>query len=134
MRPDVPLPMIATRDIGAVAADVLLKLDFNGKQLRELQGPRDVTYNDVAKIVGAAIGKPDLKYQQLPAAQLKPALTQMGMSPNMVDLLFEMTGSLDSGYMKMFEPRSPANSTPTTLETFVAEVFVPAYKGIAARA
>ena len=58
----------------------------------------------------------------------------MGMSPNMVDLLFEMTGSLDSGYMKMFEPRSPANSTPTTLETFVAEVFVPAYKGIAARA
>lgn len=134
VRPDVPLPMIATRDIGAVAADALLKLDFNGKQLRELQGPRDVTYDQVAKIVGAAIGKPDLKYQQLPAAQLKPALTQMGMSPNMVDLLFEMTGSLDSGYMKTLEPRSPANSTPTTLETFVAEVFVPAYKGIAARA
>lgn len=134
VRPDAPLPMIATRDIGAVAADALLKLDFNGKQLRELQGPRDVTYNDVAKIVGAAIGKPDLKYQQLPAAQLKPALTQMGMSPNMVDLLFEMTGSLDSGYMKMLEPRSPANSTPTTLETFVAEVFVPAYKGKAAQA
>jgi hypothetical protein len=58
----------------------------------------------------------------------------MGMSANMVDLLFEMTGSLDSGYMKMLEPRSPANSTPTTLETFVAEAFVPAYKGIAARA
>lgn len=134
VRPDVPLPMIATRDIGAVAADTLLKLDFNGKQLRELQGPRDVTYDQVAKILGAAIGKPDLKYQQLPAAQLKPALTQVGMSPNMVDLLFEMTGSLDSGYMKMLEPRSPANSTPTTLETFVAEVFVPAYKGIAARA
>jgi uncharacterized protein YbjT (DUF2867 family) len=134
VRPDVPLPMIATRDIGAVAADALLKLDFNGKQLRELQGPRDVTYDQFAKIVGAAIGKPDLKYQQLPAAQLKPALTQMGMSANMVDLLFEMTGSLDSGYMKMLEPRSPANSTPTTLETFVAEAFVPAYKGIAARA
>jgi uncharacterized protein YbjT (DUF2867 family) len=134
VRPDVPLPMIATRDIGAVAADALLKLDFNGKQLRELQGHRDVTYDQVAKIVGAAIGKPDLKYQQLPAAQLKPALTQMGMSANMVDLLFEMTGSLDSGYMKMLEPRSPANSTPTTLETFVAEAFVPAYKGMAARA
>jgi uncharacterized protein YbjT (DUF2867 family) len=134
VRPDLPLPMIATRDIGAAAADALLKLDFNGKHTRELQGPRDVAYNDVAKIVGAAIGKPDLKYMQMPATQLKPALTQMGMSSNMADLLLEMAESLNSGYMKMLEPRSPANSTPTTLETFAAEVFVPAYKGKAARA
>jgi uncharacterized protein YbjT (DUF2867 family) len=134
VRPDLPLPFIATRDIGAAAAEALLKLDFNGKQLRELQGPRDVTYNDVAKIVGAAIGKPDLKYLQMPQAQLKPALTQMGMSPNMVDLLFEMTESLDSGYMKMLEPRSPVNSTPTTIETFITEVFVPAFKGKSASA
>jgi uncharacterized protein YbjT (DUF2867 family) len=134
VRPDVPLPMIATRDIGAAAAEALLKLDFSGKQARELQGPRDVTYNDVAKIVGAAIGKPDLKYLQMPQAQLKPALTQMGMSPNMVDLLFEMTEALDAGYMKMLEPRSPANSTPTTIETFISEVFVPAFKGKSASA
>jgi uncharacterized protein YbjT (DUF2867 family) len=134
VRPDLPLPMIATRDIGAVAAEALLKLDFNGKHTRELQGPRDVTYNDVAKIVGAAIGKPDLKYMQMPPAQLKPALVQMGMSSNMVDLLLEMAESLNSGYMKVLEPRSPANSTPTTLETFVAEVFVPAYRGKAAGA
>jgi len=134
VRPDVALPMIATRDVGAVAADALLTLDFNGKQRRELQGPRDATYDQAAKIVGAAIGKPDLNYQQMPAAQLKPALTQMGMSPNMVDLLFEMTASLDAGYMKMLEPRSAANSTPTTLETFVAEVLAPAYKGKSAGA
>ena len=134
VRPDLPLWMIATRDIGAAAAEALLKLDFNGKHTRELQGPRDVTYNDVAKIVGAAIGKPDLKYMQMPATQLKPALTQMGMSSNMADLLLEMAESLNSGYMKMLEPRSPANSTPTTLETFVADVFVPAYRGKAAGA
>jgi hypothetical protein len=58
----------------------------------------------------------------------------MGMSSNMADLLLEMAESLNSGYMKMLEPRSPANSTPTTLDTFIAEVFVPAYKGIAAGA
>jgi len=28
IRPDLPLPMIATRDIGAAVADILLKLDF----------------------------------------------------------------------------------------------------------
>lgn len=134
VRPDLPLPMIAARDIGAVAADALLKLDFSGKQTRELQGARDVSYNDAAKIVGGAIGKPDLKYMQMPATQLKPALMQMGMSSNMADLLLEMAESLNSGYMKALEPRSAANSTPTTLETFLADTFVPAYKGIAARA
>jgi uncharacterized protein YbjT (DUF2867 family) len=134
VRPDLPLPMIATRDIGSVAAEALLKLDFEGKRPRELQGPRDVTYNEVAKIVGSAIGKPGLSYMQMPAAQLKPALTQMGMSANMADLLLEMADALNSGYMKMLEPRSPANSTPTTIETFVAEVFVPAYRGKAAGA
>jgi hypothetical protein len=36
LRPDLPLPMIATRDIGAAAADSLSKLDFTGKQRHEL--------------------------------------------------------------------------------------------------
>jgi uncharacterized protein YbjT (DUF2867 family) len=134
VRPDLALPMIATHDISAVAAETLLKLDFDGKRSRELQGPRDVTYIEVAMIVGAAIGKPGLAYNQMPAAQLKPALIQMGMSPNMADLLLEMADALNSGHMKALEPRSQKNTTPTTFESFVAEVFVPAYRGQAARA
>jgi len=134
VKEDLPLPMIATRDIGAFAADALLKLDFIGKSTHELQGPRDVTYAEVAKIVGAAIGKADLAYKLVPAAQLKPALMQMGMSSNMADLLLEMADALNSGHMKMLEPRSPANATPTTLETFIAEIFLPAYRGKASSA
>jgi len=134
LRADLPVPMIATRDIGAAAADYLLKLDFTGKQTRELLGARDVTYSEIARVIGVAIGKSDLTYKQLPAAQLKPALMQMGMSPSMADLLLEMTDSLNSGYMKALEQRSAKNTTPTTIETFVAEVFVPAYRGKAARA
>src|SRR5580658_1128477 len=129
VRGDLPLPMIATRDIGAYASEALLKLDFIGKSTHELQGPRDVTYVEAAKIVGASIGKEDLTYKLAPAAQLKPVLMQMGMSPNMADLLLELADALNSGHMKMLEPRSPANSTPTTLETFAAEVFLPAYRG-----
>ena len=86
VKEDLPLPMIATRDIGAFAAEALLKLDFVRKSAHELQGPRDVTYVEVAKIVGAAIGKADLAYKLVPAAQLKPVLMQMGMSSNMADL------------------------------------------------
>jgi len=134
IRPDLPLTMIATRDIGAAAADSLSKLDFAGKQSRELQGARNVTYSEVARVIGAAIGKPDLAYRQLPAAQLKPAMMQMGLSSSMVDLLLEMSDSLNSGYMEALEPRSPKNTTPTTIETFITDTFVPAYRGKAARA
>jgi len=134
VRSDLALPMIATRDIGDFAAEALSRRDFQGKRRRELLGARDVTHTQVARVVGAAIGKPDLTCKQLPAAQLKPALTQMGMSPNMADLLLEMAEALNSGHMRPLEPRSPQNTTPTTIETFVAEVFVPAYRAKAARA
>jgi len=134
VRADLPLPMIATRDIGAAAAEALLKLDFQGTSTRELLGARDVSYAEVAQIVGAAIAKPGLAYQQVPAVALRPILTQMGMSASFVDLLLEMTDALNSGYMKALEPRSPANTTPTTVETFIAEVFAPVFRGQAASA
>jgi len=134
VRVDVPLPMIYTRDIGEAAAESLLKLDFVGMQTQELLGARHVTYAEAAKIIGAAIGKPDLTYRQVPATVLKPAMMQMGMSSNMVDLLLEMSDALNTGHMKSQEPRSARNTTPTTLETFVAEVFAPAFRGKAARA
>ena len=51
VKEDLPLPMIATRDIGAFAAEALLKLDFKGKSAHELQGARDVAYAEIAKIV-----------------------------------------------------------------------------------
>jgi uncharacterized protein YbjT (DUF2867 family) len=134
LRADLALPMIATSDIGAAAAEILARREFQGKQRRELLGARDVTYTQAAKVVGAGIGRPELGYQQLPAAQLRPALTQMGMSPNMADLLLEMSEALNSGYMRALEPRSAQNTTQTTIETFVGEVFLPAYRGRAARA
>lgn len=133
LKGDLLLPMIATRDIGAKAAELLLGLRFEGKQSRELDGAREVSYDEVAKIIGAAIDKPALRYQQMPGAQLKPFLVQMGMSSNMADLLLEMAEALNSGHMKALEPRSAENSTATTIETFVTEVFMPAYRGTAAR-
>jgi uncharacterized protein YbjT (DUF2867 family) len=134
VRADVPLPMIATSDIGDVAAESLAKLDFVGMQTRELLGARHVTYTEAAKIIGAAIGRPDLSYRQVPGSVLKPAMMQMGMSSNMVDLLLEMSEALNTGHMKSQEPRSGRNTTATTLETFIAEVFAPAYRGKAAGA
>ena len=134
LRADLPVPMIATRDVGAAAVEALVKLNFTGKQARELLGQRDVTYREVASVIGKAIGRPDLAYVQMPPQQLKPALVQMGMSPNVADLILEMADALNSGYMVALEPRSPRNTTPTPIETFVLEEFVPRFQGKAAGA
>lgn len=134
LRADLRVPMIATRDIGAVAAEILRKQDFAGKQTRELLGQRDLDCKEAASAIGKAIGKPDLAYVQLPPQQLKPALTQMGMSSSMADLLLEMAEALNSGHMVALEPRSAQNSTPTSIETFLVEEFVPRFQGKAARA
>jgi uncharacterized protein YbjT (DUF2867 family) len=127
LRADLPVAMIATRDIGNWAADELLRLSFVGKQARELLGQRDLTYREVASVVGKAIGKPNLTYAQFPPQQIKPALLQSGMSSSMADLILEMSDALNSGYMAPLEPRSARNTTPTPIETFVAEEFVPRF-------
>lgn len=132
VRADLKLPMIATRDIGAAAADALLHPNVRGKQTRELLGQRDLAYNEVAAIIGKAIGKPDLKYVQLPDDQFRGVLVQMGMSETMANLLVEMTQALNDGKMRALESRTSQNTTPTSYESFAAEVFVPAYRQQAA--
>ncbi|MFZ0318452.1 MAG: NmrA family NAD(P)-binding protein [Candidatus Sulfotelmatobacter sp.] len=128
LRPDLKLPMIATRDIGAAAADALLQLTFRGKHTQELHGQRDLDYNEVTRIIGKAIGKPKLGYVHAPDEQIRAAMVQMGMSDNFAGLLLEMTAALNSGYMRALEPRTAQNTTPTTFESFVAQSFVPAYQ------
>lgn len=130
--PDLKLPMIAARDIGAAAADALLRLEFRGKQTQELHGQRDIDYNEVAAIIGKAIGKPKLAYVHAPDDQIRAAFVQMGMSEGFARLILEMAGALNSGYMRALEPRTARNTTPTSFETFVAQVFVPAYQQQAA--
>jgi uncharacterized protein YbjT (DUF2867 family) len=130
--PNVKLPLIATRDIGAAAADALLRLAFQGKQTQELQGQRDLDYSEAATIIGRAIGKHDLGYIQAPDDQVRAAMVQMGMSDNFAGLILEMAGALNTGHMRALEPRTASNTTPTKFETFVAESFVPAYQRQAA--
>jgi hypothetical protein len=120
--------MIATRDIGEFAANVLLGVEFAGQQVQELHGQRDLSYADVTAIIGKAIGKPDLKYRQLTGEQFRGALMQMGMSESIAGLIVEMSTALDSGHCRPLEARSPRNTTPTSYETFVAEEFLPVYR------
>lgn len=128
LMPELKLPMIATRDIGAAAADALFALDFKSHQSRELLGPGEITMSEVASVIGKLVGKADLKYMHLPQDQVRAAMLEMGMSPDLVSLILEMSTALNTGHMKALEARNPRNTTPTSFKTFAEEEFVPEYQ------
>jgi uncharacterized protein YbjT (DUF2867 family) len=132
--PDLKLPMIATRDVGDYAAQRLLGLDFSGKQTRELLGERDLSMAEATAVIARGIGKADLRYEQFPYDQVQQALEQMGMPPKKAAVYIEMFEAINAGVLAAQEPRSPENSTPTSFEKFVRDVFVAAYHGKATTA
>jgi uncharacterized protein YbjT (DUF2867 family) len=132
--PDLMLPMIVTRDVGNYAAERLLDLDFSGKETRELLGERDLSMTEVTAVIARGIGKPDLRYEQFTYDQMQQALVQMGFSPKKAAVYIEMFQAINTGVVAAQEPRSQANSTPTSFETFVRDVFAPAYHGKASAA
>ncbi len=134
LRRELPLPMIATRDIGAYAGDRLLRLNFSSQQTRELLGERDVTMAQAAGIIGKVIGKPNLTYEQVSDDMAIAGMTQMGIAVGTAKLLVEMSAALNSGYMAPLEKRSPENTTPTSIETFAKEEFAPRFQAKSAKA
>jgi uncharacterized protein YbjT (DUF2867 family) len=132
--PDLKLPMIATRDVGDYAAQRLRILDFSGKQTCELLGERDLTMAEATAVIARGIGKPDLRYEQFPYDQVQQVLEQMGMSPKKAAVYIEMFEAINTGLLAAQELRSPENSTPTSFEKFVRDVFAPAYHGQATTA
>ena len=133
--PDLKMPMIATRDVGDYATQRLLDLDFSGKQTCELLGERDLSMAEATAIIARGIGKPDLRYVQFPYDQVQQGLElQMGMPPKKAAVYIEMFKAINAGVLAAQEPRSRENTTPTSFEEFVQDVFAPAYHGKAVTA
>ena len=127
LRADATMPWIATKDIGQYAAARLAARDFSGSSVQELHGQRDISMQEAASIVGSAIGKPNLAYVQVPSTALGQAIIEMGLPKKTAELLIEMWDGANAGLIAPQEARSAKNTTPTTLESFVAEVFALAY-------
>jgi uncharacterized protein YbjT (DUF2867 family) len=91
--------------------------------IRELLGPRDLTYTEVAAAIGGAIGEPDLQYVQLPDEELVAILTEAaGFSPDFAAQFVEFNQALSEGRLHSLEGRSESNTTPTEFEQFAAEL------------
>jgi uncharacterized protein YbjT (DUF2867 family) len=125
--PHLKIPMAATRDVGDYAAQRLLHLDFSGKQTRELLGERDLSMTEATEVIARGIGRPDLRYEQFPYDQVQQALTQLGVPPKGAAMYIEMYKAINAGVLVPLEARSQENTTPTSIETFVVDVFAAAY-------
>jgi uncharacterized protein YbjT (DUF2867 family) len=125
------IPMIATRDIGASAARWLRDDGWTGRRVVELQGAGDVSYDQVAAALSETLGR-KLAHVTVTAEQQTEALVGMGLSPVLAASFAELAAAVESGRMRFHEPRSAANTTPTTYPEFAAQVFAPAFAAASA--
>lgn len=120
VRADLEFPVIATKDIADYAAKRLMALDFQGHNVQDLLGSRDVTYTEMAKVYGEAIGKPDLQYMEFPYEDFgKAFMDAMGASRNVADNMNELIKAMNEGNIVVSQ-RDGESSTPTSIEDFAA--------------
>lgn len=113
--PDRPVPMIATRDVAAAAAAALLARDWQGVRMRELLGPRDVTFTEAA----AAFGLP---YVRLGPDEMAGVLREAGFSAANALLQVELSVAMSDGTISPTQGRTAATTTPTSIADLAKEL------------
>ncbi len=123
---DKKFPMVATQDIAQVAAERMINLDFEGKQVRYILGERDVSYNEVTEILGKELGMADLRYVQVPEEQVRSHLRQWGVSESVSDEYMELMEGIENGLINEDAKRTNETASATRIEDF-ARVFANIY-------
>lgn len=118
-------PLVATTDIADKAAAWLLDRGWRGHHRVGIHGPRDVSAEEAAAIISAAVGKPVTCVQATPE-QARHAMGAMGMPDFLIEIILEMYGAFRDGRLDPAEPRTPETTTLTTLAEFARTTLVPA--------
>jgi len=92
---DEMLIWVSPVDIAAVAAEEL-QTPHAGNKIRYIAND-ELTGNETARILGEAIGKPDLKWILIPGEQMNNGLVAAGMNPVAAAGLVEMFASQHAG-------------------------------------
>jgi uncharacterized protein YbjT (DUF2867 family) len=90
-------PWVSPLDIATVIAEEIEK-PFNGRETRYIASD-EVSPNEVAKILGEAIGKPDLKWLTISDEQFLNGLLAAGMNPQIAKGFMEMNASSRGGVL-----------------------------------
>jgi uncharacterized protein YbjT (DUF2867 family) len=127
MDADAPILMVATKDIGDKAAELLANSQFTGHTIVELFGER-ITYGDVTKIIGDKIGIPSLQFFHASEREAITGMMSMGLSKNIAESFVELAHAVCRGAITTtnLDPAKP--NAPTAYSAFVDEVLYPMYK------
>jgi uncharacterized protein YbjT (DUF2867 family) len=121
---DRKLPAVATRDIAAAAARLLLDPTWSGTGEVPLLGPEDLSFNDMAGIMSEVLGK-DVRFQQTTFEAYKDRFVSYGMSDAMAQGMTDMAWAKNEGIDNAVQ-RTPQNSTPTSFRQWCEEELEPA--------
>jgi uncharacterized protein YbjT (DUF2867 family) len=121
---DRKLPAVATRDIAAAAARLLLDPSWSGAGEVPLLGPEDLSFNDMARIMSEVLGQ-DVRFQQTTFEAYKERFVSFGMSDAMAQGMTDMAWAKNEGIDNAVQ-RTPENSTPTSFRQWCEEVLKPA--------
>jgi len=94
---DKIIPWVSPIDIAAAIAEELVT-PFVGRKVRYVAS-EELTGNETASILGAAIGNPDLEWKIITNEQMLSDLESAGMNPQIAAGLVEMYASLYSGLL-----------------------------------
>lgn len=94
---DEPEPWVSPLDIAETIAEEM-EAPFNGRSVRYIAS-EDVSPNEVAVVLGAAIGKPDLKWVAITNEQFFGNLMKVGFSEQAAKGLTEMNVSRVNGVL-----------------------------------
>ncbi len=90
------IPWVSPIDIAATISTEIITSTLAHRKVLYVAS-EELTCNEVASILGAAIGKPDLKWDLITNEQLQSAYEGFGMSKLLVAGLVEMQASMHSG-------------------------------------
>jgi uncharacterized protein YbjT (DUF2867 family) len=121
---DRKLPTVATRDIAAAAARLLLDDSWSGTGEIPLLGPEDLSFNDMAEIISQVLGK-KVRFQQITFEAYKDQFVGFGMSDAMAQGMTDMARAKNEG-LDNAVLRTPENSTPTSFRQWCDEALKPA--------
>ncbi|MCF8449174.1 MAG: NAD(P)H-binding protein [Taibaiella sp.] len=112
-------------DIAVAAAEELLHPAFTGKTARYIASDERTT-TDIAKVLGNAIGKPELPWVNFKNEDALGGMLQAGLSQEVAANYVEMGAAMASGEMSSDYETKKITLSPTRLETFAGE-FAAAY-------
>jgi uncharacterized protein YbjT (DUF2867 family) len=122
---NTPIPMVATQDIAAAAAEELLRAPWSGVRVRGVQGPADLSLKQAAAALSEGLGVP-VAFVSVTPEQALGAMQGVGMSHDLASLYVEMAVTMDTVPNFNAEPRSAETTTPTSLAEFARTTLKPA--------